>query len=351
MTLLLKILVSFYIYAFLGWCVEVAFVAVTSGKVVNRGFLNGPVCPIYGVGMIGILLALTPLKDNALVLFVGGAVICSALELFTGWILDKIFHMRWWDYSDQPFNVGGYICLGFSIMWGIGSMIMVAMIHPIILSAVKKVPMLAIYIVLVIVTIAFIVDLIVTVKNIIGIKKSFGQLDKIATGLNEIGNQIKDVVGNSAITVSEKTEQGKEKIAEATAESREKIAEVTVESREKIVAATVGGKEKIAAVTSEGKDKIVAATTGGKEKFAAVTAESRDKIVEATAESREKIAEAYEASIVELKKQKMELEAKYAAMLIKIQKQSRRQIKAFPKLRFSSSSISIKEKINDLIRK
>lgn len=329
MSLILKIVVSFYIYSFLGWCVEVAFVAVTSGRVVNRGFLNGPVCPIYGFGMIGILAALTPLKDSALVLFAGGAIICSALELFTGWILDKIFHMRWWDYSDQPFNIGGYICLGFSIMWGIGSMIMVAMIHPVIIGAVIKIPLLVIDIVLVIVTIGFIVDLIVTIKNIIGIKKSFGQLDKIATGLNEIGNQIKDVVGNSAISVSEKTEQGKEKIVEATAESREKIVAATVESKEKIVAATVESKEKIVAVT----------------------AESREKLAEATAESREKIAGAYEASIVELKKQKMELEAKYAALLIKVQKQSKRQIKAFPKMRFSGSSVSIKEKINDLIRK
>lgn len=329
MSLFLKAVVSLYIYAFLGWCVEVAFVAVTSGKVVNRGFLNGPVCPIYGFGMIGIVAALTPLKENIIVLFVGGAMICSVLELFTGWILDKIFHMRWWDYSEKPFNIGGYICLEFSIMWGIGSMIMVAMIHPIIINVIRKIPLLVIYIALIIVTIGFIVDFIVTIKNIIGIKKSFGQLDKIATGLNEIGNQIKDVVGNSAISVSEKTEQGKEKIAEATAESREKIAE-----------ATAGSKEKIVAATTESKEKIVAATV-----------ESRVKLAEATAGGREKIAEAYEASVVELKKQKMELEAKYAAMLIKIQKQSKRQVKAFPKLRFSGSSISIKEKLNDLIRK
>ena len=266
--------------------------------------MNGPVCPIYGVGMVGILYALEPLKDNAIVLFIGGVVICSVLELFTGWILDKIFRMRWWDYSENRFNIGGYICLEFSIMWGLGSMIMVNMIHPMIYGVVSKIPLMVIYALLVIFAIAFIIDIIVTVKEIVGFKKSLGQLEKIADGLKDIGDQLKDVVGNSAITVSEKTEEGKEKLGEATAESRVKIAEAT--------------------------------------------ASSREKIAEATVNSREKIASAYETSIVELKKQKLEMEAKYAAMLLKAQKLGKRQVKAFPKLRVSGSTVSVRERLTDL---
>ena len=315
MNVFINCLVFFFIYAFLGWCVEVSFVAITRGKVVNRGFLNGPVCPIYGVGMVGILYALEPLKDNAIVLFIGGVVICSVLELFTGWILDKIFRMRWWDYSENRFNIGGYICLEFSIKWGLGSMIMVNMIHPMIYGVVSKIPLMVIYALLVIFAIAFIIDIIVTVKEIVGFKKSLGQLEKIADGLKDIGDQLKDVVGNSAITVSEKTEEGKEKLAEATAESRVKIAEATANSKEKIAEAT---------------------------------ASSREKIAEATVNSREKIASEYETSIVELKKQKLEMEAKYAAMLLKAQKLGKRQVKAFPKLRVSGSTVSVRERLTDL---
>ena len=250
MNVFINCLLFFFIYAFLGWCVEVSFVAITRGKVVNRGFLNGPVCPIYGAGMVGILYALEPLKDNAIVLFIGGVVICSELELFTGWVLDKIFHMRWWDYSENRFNIGGYICLEFSIMWGLGSMIMVNMIHPMIYGVVSKIPLMVIYVLLVIFAIAFIIDIIVTVKEIVGFKKSLGQLEKIADGLKNIGDQLKDVVGNSAITVSEKTEEGKEKLAEATAESRVKIAEATANSKEKIAEATASSREKIAEATA-----------------------------------------------------------------------------------------------------
>ena len=310
-----QICLYFLVYSFGGWVVEVIFHAVALGKVINRGFLNGPVCPIYGVGMVGILYALEPLKDNAIVLFIGGVVICSVLELFTGWILDKIFRMRWWDYSENRFNIGGYICLEFSIKWGLGSMIMVNMIHPMIYGVVSKIPLMVIYALLVIFAIAFIIDIIVTVKEIVGFKKSLGQLEKIADGLKDIGDQLKDVVGNSAITVSEKTEEGKEKLAEATAESRVKIAEATANSKEKIAEAT---------------------------------ASSREKIAEATVNSREKIASAYETSIVELKKQKLEMEAKYAAMLLKAQKLGKRQVKAFPKLRVSGSTVSVRERLTDL---
>lgn len=348
MNVFINCLVFFFIYAFLGWCVEVSFVAITRGKVVNRGFLNGPVCPIYGVGMVGILYALEPLKDNAIVLFIGGVVICSALELFTGWILDKIFRMRWWDYSENRFNIGGYICLEFSIMWGLGSMIMVNMIHPMIYGAISKIPLMVIYVLLVIFAVAFIIDIIVTVKEIVGFKKSLGQLEKIADGLKDIGDQLKDVVGNSAITVSEKTEEGKEKLIEATAESREKLAEATASSREKIAEATASSREKIAEATASSREKLAEATAGSREKIAEATANGKEKIAEATVNSREKIASAYETSIVELKKQKLEMEAKYAAMLLKAQKLGKRQVKAFPKLRVSGSTVSVRERLTDL---
>ena len=83
--------------------------------------MNGPVCPVYGFGLVIIIMALTPLKDNLLLLFVGSVVITSSLEFVTGWALEKIFHTRWWDYTNNKFNLCGYICLGFSIIWGLAA--------------------------------------------------------------------------------------------------------------------------------------------------------------------------------------------------------------------------------------
>lgn len=229
-----EIALLFFIYSFLGWCVEVAFVAVTAGKVTNRGFLNGPVCPIYGCGMIGVLLALLPVEKNIWLLFLGGMVICSAVELFGGWILDKIFHMRWWDYSDEKFNIGGYVCLAFSFMWGMAVVFAVKFVHHPIMAVVKKIPFQIQVIIVVVCGVVFVVDMVVTLKNLIGINKSLGQLDKLAESLHTVGDQLKDVVGNSAITVAEKAEEGMEILDEKAADSRERIAGVREESAERI---------------------------------------------------------------------------------------------------------------------
>lgn len=127
---LLNYLWFFIIYSFLGWAVEVAFHAVTSAKFINRGFLNGPVCPIYGFGMILLIFFLEPFVDNFILLFIGAFLLTSILEFITGFILEKIFDTKWWDYSNMPFNIKGYICLSFSIAWGLAGVFMLDIIHP-----------------------------------------------------------------------------------------------------------------------------------------------------------------------------------------------------------------------------
>ena len=105
----------FFIYAFLGWCLEVAYHALVTGQFINRGFLNGPWCPVYGFGALAVLACLLPLRENQFLLFLGSVAVTSAIEWLTGFALEKLFHQHWWDYSDQPFNLNGYICLRFSL--------------------------------------------------------------------------------------------------------------------------------------------------------------------------------------------------------------------------------------------
>lgn len=294
----------FFIYSFLGWCVEVAFVAVTSGRIENRGFLNGPVCPIYGCGMLGVLVALAPVKSNVWLLFLGGMIICSAVELFGGWILDKIFHMRWWDYSKNKFNIGGYICLAFSIMWGIAVVFAVRFVHTPIMAIVKKIPKTAQLIIIMVFVVIFIIDMVATLKNLIGIKKSLGQLDKIAEDLYGIGDQLKDVVGNTAINA-----------AEFAGESRDKIVELAAEQ----------------------KDKLVEAATGQKEKIAESTLEQREKLAEVTAVQKERLAS-----------RKKELEKRMELYVEKIRRNNKHTLNSLPTLNKSGKSIKILEYIKDL---
>ena len=140
---LYEVLWLFILYAFLGWCIEVIFHAVNKGIFVNSGFLNGPYCPMYGVGMVMVSFLLPLFKKNILILFVASFLFASVLEFVTGFLLEKIFHNKWWDYSDVPFNIMGYICLKFSIYWGLGGVLMFTTIHPMIYSLVKMIPHIA----------------------------------------------------------------------------------------------------------------------------------------------------------------------------------------------------------------
>ena len=130
----------FTIYAFIGWCGEVVFAAVRSGKFVNRGFLNGPVCPIYGFGAVIVIRLLTPLQKHLPFLFIGSVFLTSVLEFITGFLLEKIFHTKWWDYSKEPLNLCGYVCFKFSFAWGVACILLMRVLHPFIAQAVSWIP-------------------------------------------------------------------------------------------------------------------------------------------------------------------------------------------------------------------
>ena len=218
-----QLLWLFLIYSFLGWCVEVSFVAVTSGRVVNRGFLNGPVCPIYGVGMLGALVLLEPVSENLLLLFLLGMLLCTLVELIGGWALERAFHTRWWDYSDEPFNLGGYICLRFSIMWGLAVTFAVRLIHPLIFAMVNWIPMLPGGILLGLLYGLFTADFVLTLITVIGLRKQLGELERVGKALHAVGDTISDRVGNSALAADAKLESAKQAGQERVAEGKEKL--------------------------------------------------------------------------------------------------------------------------------
>lgn len=285
-----ELLWLFFIYAFLGWCLEVCFVTVNRGQVVNRGFLGGPVCPIYGVGMLGVLLVVEPVKDNLFLLFLLGGLLCSAVELFTGWILEKIFHTRWWDYTDRPFQLGGYICLEFSLMWGLAVTFAVRLIHPMIMGLVERIPTVLGWILLGVLLGLFVADMIVTLVTILGIRKQLTELQQVADSLHEISDAMSRNLGTRALNVDAKLEEAKENLEQRSAESREKREQFATQSRQKLDEA----KEALEQRSSESREK--------REQFAA---QSRQKLEEAKETLEQRVSET--RSELHLRQQRLEL--------------------------------------------
>jgi len=211
----------FFLYAFLGWCVEVAFVAVTCGRVVNRGFLNGPVCPIYGFGMLGVLYLLRPVEENLLLLFLGGMVLASALELAGGWALNRLFHTRWWDYSNEPFNLGGYICLKFSLMWGLGTVMVVRLVHPALYDLFLWIPRRLGVGLEVVLTLIFLADLAATVVTVMGLERDLKELHELAGTLRRGSDMLTQKVGGAAQAADTRLDEGRLEWQLAKAEGRE----------------------------------------------------------------------------------------------------------------------------------
>lgn len=222
------LLLYFFVYGFLGWCSEVGFAAVKEHRFVNRGFLNGPICPIYGVGVSIVIAFLTPIKSNLILLYITSVVLVTLLEGLTGWAMDKIFHNKWWDYSNMPFNIGGYVCLVFSIVWGVACVAIMDLIHPLIHRALTYVPHTLGIVLIVILGILMFADLYVTASAIFKFNKKLASMEKIASELHEISDQIGENIYETTVFAMEKQEESK-KALEA---SKQKLDETASEIRE-----------------------------------------------------------------------------------------------------------------------
>ena len=176
-------LALFYVYGFLGWLLEVIFHLFKSHKFINRGFLKGPICPIYGVGMVALVWFLSPFIDNVVILFVLAVILTSLLEYMTGYLLEVIFQNKWWDYSQMPLNVKGYICLPFSLIWGVLGVILVKFVNPHVTSLVMMFEN-HLNIIVISISILFIIDIILTIIQVTNFNadiKKYVQLFKEST--------------------------------------------------------------------------------------------------------------------------------------------------------------------------
>jgi len=300
--------------------------------------------------------------------------------------------MRWWDYTKNKFNIGGYVCLRFSIMWGLGVVAVMKLVHPPIFALVRRLPKIAGIIIISILVTIFAIDMVVTLKNLIGIRKSLGQLDKVAEDLNNLGNQIKDVVGNSAINVADRAEESLEKLDERTEESREKWANVSEAAKEKIAEAVEPAREKFAEAVEPAKEKLAGAgnatrdiisnagnatkeiitNAGGatKDIISNAGGATKEIITNAGSATKDMISSAGNAAKDKLTAgvasknknqnsamkekwaiQRAELEAKMDSYIAKINIYNKHSLNSLPKLNKSGKSINIKEYIEMLKNK
>mgnify|MGYP001151548927 CR=1 FL=1 len=186
----------FIVYSLIGWLVEVIGILIQEKRFVNRGFLIGPYCPIYGVGGITIILLLNKYMDDPIILFIMAIVICSLLEYFTSYIMEKLFKTRWWDYSNFKFNINGRICL--ETMWAFGALacFVIYVINPPLISFLKSLPDIAFNIVTYLIMVLFLMDNIISFKVISNVKVTAKNVKKDNT--EEMTKYVRDALSHKS---------------------------------------------------------------------------------------------------------------------------------------------------------
>ena len=167
---LLQIYLLFWFFSILGWIMEVIVCSLCDKKVVNRGFLIGPYCPIYGFGSL-IMVILLPYKDYLFVCFILALVLCSTLEYFTSYLMEKLFKIRWWDYSNDAFNINGRICLRNAVAFGALGVIFTRYLYPLYSSVISKFNNRELLIIAIIITIFTVIDILISFNAMNSIKK------------------------------------------------------------------------------------------------------------------------------------------------------------------------------------
>ena len=175
----------FTIYSFLGWVCESTYCSIGQKKLVNRGFLNGPFCPIYGFGALLVISILSPFVNNIPVLFIASIIVTSTLEYITSYVLEKIFHMSWWDYSTYKYNINGRVCLQNSLMFGLLSLFVMLVIHPAINDFVASINTKVAFALSVLFATYFIVDTIITAGTILHLNERLEKLHELHEDLFE----------------------------------------------------------------------------------------------------------------------------------------------------------------------
>lgn len=247
----------FFIYAILGWIIETTLVSIEKRKFVNRGFLIGPYCPIYGFGGLAITILLKNYTKDPIVLFLMAVIICGTLEYFTSYIMEKIFKARWWDYSAKKYNINGRICLETVVPFGILGCLVMYVLNPITIKYLNMLSNSMLNIISAICFTIFITDNIVSYNVISSFTKTVKTINvgKIKDNTEEITKKVREVlIGKSFFNkrLMEAYPNLQAKIKEKARQIAQKAKEVKTEMSDKVESM----KEKITQSASEIKDNI-----------------------------------------------------------------------------------------------
>lgn len=236
----------FYLYCFFGWCFESTYVSLKSRKLVNRGFMRGPFLPLYGSGAIMMLVVSAPFQDNLLLTYIAGVIGATALEYVTGVMMEALFKVRYWDYSNQPFNYKGHICLSSSVAWGFLTILMTRVIHRPIEQFVLAIPMRTLACVTGIMTVYIVADFTLSFKAAMELRDILVRLQKVKEEVERLQRRLDVIIAFNNAEKEQKRLEGELSLAELSLGVKQRFASLKENIQNRPSAYGEGIREEIA---------------------------------------------------------------------------------------------------------
>ena len=269
-------------------------------------------------------------------------------------ILEKVFHNKWWDYSDKPFNIKGYVCLKFSIYWGLACTFIMDIIHPIIYAAIRFIPFVLGVVLLSIIMCVFAADCIITVTTILKFNKRLKVMDEMAASIHRLSDEIGENIYENVTDVIEKSEKFQKthvELMDKISETKENIYGLPQTAKDKLAETTGAAKDKLAETTGAAKDKL----SETKESISELPQTAKNKLAEKAenyAASREEKKRERELALEEKKRERAELMERYEKLYEEKSFGFQRLMKAFPDMKSRDNNETLEKfKIHFNIKK
>lgn len=230
-------LTFFYVYSFFGWIFESTYVSLKKRRFVNRGFLRIPMLPLYGSGAVMMLWVSLPVRDNLFLVYLSGVIAATALEYVTGSVMEQLFKIRYWDYSNQRFQIKGYICLSSSIAWGFLTILMTEVIQKPVSKVVLALNPVVLIITVLFVTLIFAADAYESTKTALALGKSLETMTKLKADIEELQARVATLKEEAAEQVFAVKEETSERLAAARLHTANRIASAKWETMKKMASA------------------------------------------------------------------------------------------------------------------
>lgn len=241
----LRYVLLFFFYSSAGWVLESTYCSIGEKRFVNRGFMTGPMCPIYGTGaLVMTLFMYNPFKDKPFMVFLLGMILCDIVEYITSVIMEVLFHARWWDYTYEFLNIKGRICLKHTMFWGIASVSYVYILHPGIDKILQSLNDKTVIILSSVILTVFLLDMIHAFIKALDIRNLQIKLNKAITVLNSGFASVKSTFEETYQTIQDELDKGNEKINYTKNEIYAQLLDFIEQSELKFVLPTKGSKNK-----------------------------------------------------------------------------------------------------------